>query len=38
MTVAFRQGGTAEAVISSVIETIDSTINYGLFIISKWSY
>jgi hypothetical protein len=30
-----KQGGTAEAVIGTVIETIDSTINYSFFFITK---
>ena len=37
LTVAIKQGGTAEAVISGVIETVDGTINYSLFFITKWS-
>jgi hypothetical protein len=36
LIVAIKQGGTAEAAISDVIETIDSTINYSLFLIAKW--
>ncbi len=36
LRVAIKQGGTAEEVIGGVIKTIDSTINYGLFFISKW--
>jgi hypothetical protein len=34
--VAIKQGGTAETATSDVIETIDSTINYRLFLIAKW--
>ena len=34
--VAIKQRGTAETAISGVIETIDSTINYSLFLIAKW--
>jgi hypothetical protein len=37
LIVAIKQGGTAEAVIDGVIETIDSTISHGLFFIAKWS-
>jgi len=37
LRVAIKQGGATEAVISGVIKTIDSTINYGLFFSSKWS-
>jgi hypothetical protein len=37
LIVAIKQGGTAEAVISSMIETTDSMINYSLFLIAKWS-
>jgi hypothetical protein len=33
--VAIKQGGTAEAAISSVIEMIDSMINYNLYLIVK---
>jgi hypothetical protein len=33
---AIKQGGKAEAAISGVIESIDSTINYSLFLITKW--
>jgi hypothetical protein len=32
-----KQGGTAEAVISGVIKTIDSIINHNLFLVAKWS-
>jgi hypothetical protein len=35
--VAIKQGGTADVAISGVIETIDSMINYSLFLIAKWS-
>ena len=35
--VAIKQGGTAEAAISGVIETIDSMINRNLFLITKGS-
>jgi hypothetical protein len=35
--VAIKQGGTAEAAISSVIKTIDSIINHILFLIPTWS-
>jgi hypothetical protein len=33
--VAIKQGATAEAAISGVIETIDSMINYSPFLIAK---
>jgi hypothetical protein len=36
LMVAIKQGGTAKAAISGVIKTIDSTINYNLFLIAKW--
>jgi hypothetical protein len=36
LIVAIKQGGTAEAVISGVIEMVDSTVNYSLFFIAKW--
>jgi hypothetical protein len=32
-----KQGGTAEAAIGGVIETIDSMINCDLFPVAKWS-
>jgi hypothetical protein len=35
--VAIKQGGTAEAAISSVIETIDNIINHSLFLVVKRS-
>jgi hypothetical protein len=35
--VAIKQGGTAEAAISGVIETINSMINRSLFLIAKGS-
>jgi len=35
--VAIKQECTVEAAISSVIETINSIINYNLFPIAKWS-
>jgi hypothetical protein len=35
--VVIKQGGIAEAAVSGVIETIDSTINHNLFLITKWS-
>jgi hypothetical protein len=35
LIVAIKQGGTARAAISIVIKTIDSIINYGLFLITK---
>jgi hypothetical protein len=35
--VAIKRGGTAEAAISSVIETIDNMTNHNLFFITKWS-
>jgi hypothetical protein len=34
--VAIKQGGTAEATNSSVIETIDSMISTIHFLIAKW--
>jgi hypothetical protein len=37
LRVTIKQGGKAEAVISSLIKTINSTINYSLFFISRWS-
>jgi hypothetical protein len=37
LMVAIKQGGTTEAAISGVNETIDSMINYCLFLIAKWS-
>jgi hypothetical protein len=33
--VAIKQGGTAEAAIDSIIETIDSMTNHSLFLITK---
>jgi hypothetical protein len=36
--VAIKQGGTAKAAISGVIETIDSITNHNLFLIAKWSH
>jgi hypothetical protein len=33
--VAIKQGGTAEAAISGVIKTINSMINYSIFLITK---
>jgi hypothetical protein len=33
--VVIKQGGTAEAAISGVIEAIDSMINSSLFLITK---
>jgi hypothetical protein len=35
--VAIKQGGIAEAAISGVIETINSTMNLTLFLVTKWS-
>jgi hypothetical protein len=35
--VTIKQGGTAEAVISGVIKTIDSTISTILFLVINWS-
>jgi hypothetical protein len=35
--VVIKHGGIAETAISSVIETIDSTINYSYFLLAKWS-
>jgi hypothetical protein len=35
--VAIKQGETAEAVISSMIETINSIINLSLFLVVKGS-
>jgi hypothetical protein len=35
--VAIKQGGTAKVVISGVIKTIDSIINYSFFSTTKWS-
>jgi hypothetical protein len=35
--VVIKQGGTAKAAIGSVIEMINSKINYSLFFIAKWS-
>jgi hypothetical protein len=32
-----KQGGTAKAATSGVIEMIDSMINYTLFLIASWS-
>jgi hypothetical protein len=37
LRVAIKQGGRAGAVIVSLIKTINSTVNYGLFLISRWS-
>ena len=37
MNVAIKQGGTAEAAISGVSETIDSIINRTLFFVAEWS-
>jgi hypothetical protein len=37
LVVAIKQGGTAEAAIGGVIETIDSMTNHSLFLIAKWS-
>jgi hypothetical protein len=37
LTVAIKQGGTAGAAISVVIETIDSIISTILFLIIDWS-
>jgi hypothetical protein len=36
--VAMKQGGTAEAAISGVIEMIDSIINRSLFLVADWSH
>jgi hypothetical protein len=36
LTVAIKQGGTAQAAIGDVIETIDSITNHSLFLITKW--
>ena len=36
LMVAIKQGGTAEAAISGVIETIDSEINRSLFLVADW--
>jgi hypothetical protein len=35
--VAIKQGGTAEAAISGIIETINSIINRSLFLVAKVS-
>ena len=35
--VAIKQGGTAEAAISGVIETMDSMISTILFLVVNWS-
>jgi hypothetical protein len=32
-----KQGGKAEAAFDSVIDIIDSIINYTLFLVAKWS-
>ena len=32
-----KHGGTAETVISGMIETIDSTTNHSYFLLAKWS-
>jgi hypothetical protein len=37
LIVAIKQGGTAEAAIGGVIETIDSIINCTHFLVAKWS-
>jgi hypothetical protein len=37
LIVAIKQGGTAEAAIGGVIETIDSIINRTHFLVAKWS-
>jgi len=37
LMVAIKQGGTAKAAISGVIETIDSMINRSLFLVAKGS-
>ena len=37
IVVAIKQGGTAEAVIGDMIDMVDSTINYSLSFITKWS-
>jgi hypothetical protein len=37
LKVAIKQGGTAKAAISGVIETIDSIFNHTLFFVTKWS-
>jgi hypothetical protein len=34
--VAIKQGETAKIAISGMIETIDSIINYSLFLVAKW--
>ncbi len=35
--VAMKEGGKAKATISSVIKTIDNTINRSLFLVAKGS-
>jgi hypothetical protein len=35
LIVAIKQGGTAEAALSGIIETINSMINHSLFPIAK---
>ena len=35
--VAIEQGGIVETAISCINEMIDSTINYSVFSIAKWS-
>jgi hypothetical protein len=35
--VVIKHGGTAETVISGVIETIDSTTNRSCFLLAMWS-
>jgi hypothetical protein len=37
LIVAIKQGGTAEAAIGGMIETIDSMTNHSIFRIAKWS-
>ncbi len=35
--VAIKQGGTDKGVISDVIETVNSIVNYSLFLLAKGS-
>jgi hypothetical protein len=37
LMVAIKQGGTVEAAIPNVIETIDSMISRNLFLAADWS-
>jgi hypothetical protein len=36
LNVAINQGGTAEAAIDGISESIDSIINRAIFFIAKW--